>query len=139
MTAVNVNITIRSEADIVTARQAAREMAVEAGLAGSNIALLATAVSELARNILEYARSGSIDVHLVENNGKRGIEVVARDEGPGIANIEMAMRDGFSTSGGLGLGLPGTRRMMDEFEISSRQGAGTTVVAVKWIPQGSMR
>ena len=123
----------------MTARQAAREMALELGLRGSNVALVATAVSELARNIVQYARSGSIEVQTIERNGKRGIEVVARDHGPGIADVGEAMRDGFSTGGGLGLGLPGTRRMMDEFEITSRLGSGTTVITIKWVPPGELR
>jgi serine/threonine-protein kinase RsbT len=135
MTAVEVNIHIANEADIVTARQTSREIALEAGLAGSNVALVATAVSELARNIVQYARSGSIDVQLTKSEGRRGIKVVARDEGPGIADIHLAMQDGYSTGGGLGLGLPGTKRMMDEFELVSQPGVGTTVTAVKWVPR----
>jgi len=139
MTAVEVNIRIATEADIVTARQTAREIALQAGLAGSNVALVATAVSELARNIVQYAHSGSIAVQLVDRDGKRGIEVIAHDEGPGIADVAMAMQDGYSTGGGLGLGLPGTKRMMDEFELVSHLGAGTTVTTVKWVPLTRVR
>ncbi len=136
MTGVNVTIRIADEGDIVSARQAARKIAVDAGLVGSNVALVATAVSELARNIIEYARVGIIEVQLMEKQGRRGIRVIARDEGPGIADIELAMQDGYSTGGGLGLGLPGTRRMMDEFEIKSSPGKGTTVTTVKWVDPG---
>jgi serine/threonine-protein kinase RsbT len=126
-------VRITGEGDIVTARQTARSIATEAGLAGSSLALVATAVSELARNIVEYAGIGTIEVQLMEKNDRRGIRVIARDEGPGIADIELAMQDGYSTGGGLGLGLPGTRRMMDEFEIQSEPGKGTTVTAAKWV------
>lgn len=136
MTGVDVTIRISSKGDIVTARQTARRIATEAGLAGSNLALVATAVSELARNILEYANAGTIEVQLIEKDGRRGIQVIAKDEGPGIVNVEMAMQDGYSTGGGLGLGLPGTRRMMDEFEIESHPGKGTTVTVVKWVDKG---
>jgi serine/threonine-protein kinase RsbT len=96
------------------------------------MAVVATAISELARNIVRYAVRGEIILRLVQNNGKRGIEVVAADDGPGIADIGLAMQDGYSTSGGLGLGLPGTRRLMDDFEITSDFGKGTTVTVRRW-------
>jgi serine/threonine-protein kinase RsbT len=124
---------IGSEQDILIARQRGREMAIQAGLAGSELTLVATAISEIARNIVEYAGRGEIAFTLVENGPNRGIVVVARDEGPGIPNVAQAMEDGFSTSRSLGLGLPGARRLMDEFEIESETGRGTTVTMKKWI------
>jgi serine/threonine-protein kinase RsbT len=93
---------------------------------------VATAISELARNIVRYAVRGEIILRLVQNDGKKGIEVVANDDGPGIPDVGLAMQDGYSTSGGLGLGLPGTRRLMDDFEITSDFGKGTTVTVRRW-------
>lgn len=126
-----VHVEIQSDPDIVRARQAARDVAVRAGFTGSDLTLLATAVSEIARNIVRFADRGAMTVELL-GEPRPGIRVVARDVGPGIADVELAMRDGFSTDEGLGLGLPGARRLVDEFEISSEQGRGTTVVLTKW-------
>ncbi len=123
---------MRSDADVVIARQRGREIASLLGFSASDLALIATAISELARNIVLYAGSGEIEIGHVEQMERRGIEIVARDQGPGIRNIPQAMRDGFSTSGGLGLGLPGVKRLMDEFEIQSRPGRGTTVTVRRW-------
>lgn len=117
----------------MTARLEGRQLAAEAGFNGSDLTVIATAISEVARNIVEYARNGEILLSIVHDGNKRGLRVVARDDGPGIHNIEQAMQDGFSTGRGLGLGLPGTRRLMDEFVIKSRVGEGTTVTATKWI------
>ena len=129
----DVHITIDSGADIVTARQEGRRLAAEAGFSGTDLTIIATAISELARNIVEYARDGEIILALVGDGDRKGLRVVARDGGPGIANIELAMQDGYSTGRGLGLGLPGTRRLMDEFRISSKVGVATTVTAIKWL------
>lgn len=126
-------IAIGSGADIVTARLEGRQLAAEAGFNGSDLTVIATAISEVARNIVEYARNGEILLSIVHDGNKHGLRVVARDDGPGIPNIEQAMQDGFSTGRGLGLGLPGTRRLMDEFAIKSKVGEGTTVTATKWI------
>ena len=128
-----VHITIDSGADIVTARQEGRRLAAEAGFSGTDLTIIATAISELARNIVEYAHDGEIILDLVGDGDRKGLRVVARDGGPGIANIELAMQDGYSTGRGLGLGLPGTRRLMDEFRISSKVGVATTVTAIKWL------
>ena len=128
-----VHIRIRSGADIVAARLQGRQLAAEAGFSGTDQTIIATAISELARNIIEYARGGEIRLTLVGDSNRRGIRVEAHDDGPGIANIELAMQDGYSTGGGMGLGLPGTRRLMDEFVISSKVGEATTVIATKWI------
>ena len=126
-------IAIARDADIVVARQAGRELAGEAGLKGSDLTLVATAISEVARNIVVYAGRGEISLSIVEEGARRGISVVARDDGPGIADLESAMRDGYSTGGSLGLGLPGARRLMDEVEIVSKVGTGTTVTMRKWM------
>ena len=128
-----VHITIDSGADIVTARQEGRRLAAEAGFSGTDLTIIATAISELARNIVAYAHDGEIILALVGDVDRKGFRVVARDGGPGIANIELAMQDGYSTGRGLGLGLPGTRRLMDEFRISSKVGVATTVTAIKWL------
>ena len=125
-------VTIDSDQSIVLARQKGRALAVEAGFSPVDATLIATAISELARNILSYAQSGEVLMSRVTNSERIGIFVVARDQGPGIRDIHLAMRDGFSTSGSFGLGLPGVRRLMDEFEISSSPGQGTTVKVKKW-------
>jgi serine/threonine-protein kinase RsbT len=127
-----VRVAILRDADIVAARQCGREMAAGAGISGSDLTLIATAISEVARNILVYAHEGEILLSLEARDGRRGLQVVAADEGPGIADVELAMRDGFSTGHSLGLGLPGARRLMDEFEIVSAPGAGTKVTMRKW-------
>jgi len=129
---------IGSEHDILTARQRGRALAEEAGFSGSDFTVLATAISEIARNIVQYADHGEIVFSLVERDASRGLVVVARDQGPGISDVDMAMQDGYSTGRSLGLGLPGARRLMDEFDIQSRPGEGTTVTMTKWVPAASM-
>jgi len=121
---------IREEPDIVSARSAVRDLAAQLGFSNVYLTMIATAVSELARNILQYARTGEIRARVVQNCSVPGIEIVASDSGPGIADVEKALQDGYSTSGGLGIGLPGVRRLMDEFEISAA--SGTTVTARLW-------
>jgi serine/threonine-protein kinase RsbT len=125
-------VAIRSDTDIVVARHKSRELSGKLGFSYVDLTLIATAVSELARNIVLYGGVGEIQLRLVENGIKRGIVVVAEDHGRGIADITRALQDGYSTSGSLGLGLPGTRRLMDEFEIKSAPGKGTTVTVKKW-------
>lgn len=125
-------VSINSEADIVTARQEGRALAKELGLADTDQVAITTAISEVARNIVQHAREGEIILSVAERDGQSGIIVMARDRGPGIPNIERAMEDSYSTAGGLGLGLPGARRLMDEFQITSEVGKGTTVVMKKW-------
>jgi serine/threonine-protein kinase RsbT len=125
-------VVIVRDGDIVEARQKGRELAQEIGFYGSDLTLIATAISEIARNIVVYAQRGEISLSIAERNGRRGILVVAQDHGPGIPDIERAMRDGFSTGNSLGLGLPGARRLMDDFEISSTVGQGTTITMRKW-------
>jgi len=129
---VEVRVTVGADVDIVAARQKGRTLAAQCGLSSTDLAVVATAISELARNIVRYAVRGEIILRAVENGTKRGIEVVATDDGPGISDVPLALQDGYSTSGGLGLGLPGVRRLMDEFDIVSRFGKGTTVTVRKW-------
>ena len=127
-----VRVPIDRDVDIVSARQKGRELASQCGFPSTDLAVVATAISELARNIVRYAARGEIILRLVDDHGRRGVEVVAADDGPGIPDIGLAMQDGYSTSGSLGLGLPGVRRLMDEFEITSDFGKGTTVTVRKW-------
>jgi anti-sigma regulatory factor (Ser/Thr protein kinase) len=130
-----VRIPIEQDADIVVARQRARELAVRAGFTGTTPTLIATAVSEVARNIVRFAGRGEISVELVDDP-RPGLAVTARDTGPGIADVEQAMTDGYSTYHGLGLGLPGARRLMDEFAVVSEAGRGTTVTMAKYQQEG---
>jgi serine/threonine-protein kinase RsbT len=132
VTAGEIRVAINTDQDIVTARQKGRALATGLGFATGDATLIATAISELARNIVSYARRGEITLKIVDGPGRQGISVIASDDGPGIPDIRQAMRDGFSTSGSLGLGLPGVRRLMDEFEITSQPGRGTIVAVKKW-------
>ena len=126
-------ISIESEADVVTARQRARRLAIELDMTTTDQTLLATAISEVARNITAYAQRGEVLLEIVrDGRGRRGIRVVARDQGPGIEDVERALTDGYTTGGGLGLGLPGARRLVDEFDIETAIGVGTTVTLVMW-------
>lgn len=125
-------VPILSEADIVTARQTVREIARNLRFTPGDLTLMATAVSEVARNIVIYANSGEIFVKLLDQEARRGVLMVARDQGPGIADVELAMTDGYSTGRSLGLGLPGARRLVDDFKIESALGKGTTVEMKKW-------
>jgi serine/threonine-protein kinase RsbT len=132
-TAQEITVLIGSEFDIITARQSGRALASQLGCTSTDATMIATAISELARNILFYAGHGEILLAKVKEEGaKHGIVVVARDEGPGIADVPRAIAGGYSTSGGLGLGLSGVRRLMDEFEIASELGKGTTVTVRRW-------
>jgi serine/threonine-protein kinase RsbT len=126
-------VAISSATDIVVARQRGRELAARLGFSGSDQTVVATAISELARNILEYARTGRIEIGVTQRGSRLGVVVVALDAGPGIADISRAMQDGYSTGKGLGLGLPGVRRLMDEFAIVSAPGQGTSITVRKWL------
>jgi serine/threonine-protein kinase RsbT len=130
---VERHVPIRNELDIVMARKQVREEAWGAGLRGTAVESLATAVSELARNIVVHAGHGELVIRVVVVGGRRAIIVAACDGGPGIGDIDRAMQDGFSTQGSLGMGLPSARRLTDEFEIVSAAGAGTTVQVTTWI------
>jgi len=127
-----VRIPIRSDADVVTARKQGRELAAQAGFSATELTIIATAISEIARNIVMFAERGEITVCLVGENSRQGVTVVARDAGPGIPDLERALQDGYSGYGGMGLGLPGSRRLMDEFEVTSEVDRGTTVTMTKW-------
>jgi len=129
-------VPIRSEADVVNARQSGRELAAVIGFNTIDQALIATAISELARNILKYAGDGEVVVRHRSVLGREGIEVTAADHGPGIANLADAMIDGVSTSGGLGLGLPGAKRLMDEFHVQTGS-TGTTITCLKFMVAGA--
>jgi serine/threonine-protein kinase RsbT len=129
-----IRVPISSDQDIVGARQKGRTLAADLGFSSADATMIATAISELARNIVSYARRGEIRLHRIQNTARQGIMVVASDQGPGIRDVAQALRDGFSTSGSLGLGLPGVRRLMDEFDITTKPGLGTTVTVKKWRP-----
>ena len=120
------------DADVVTARKQGRELAAQAGFSATDLTIIATAISEIARNIVMFAERGEIIVSLVGENRRQGVTVVARDSGPGIADLDRALQDGYSGYGGMGLGLPGSRRLMDEFEVTSEVDRGTTVTMTKW-------
>ncbi len=123
---------IENELDIVAARRRAKEVAEELGFSTVDQVRIATAISELARNIVLYAKEGSIVVRALREGDRQGLEILVADNGPGIPNVELAMTDGYSTSGGLGAGLPGARRLMDTFRVDSQLGQGTKIVARKW-------
>ena len=126
-------VPIGHEADIVTARQKGRELAARGGFSRTEQTLIATAISEVARNIVEYAQRGEIVLSRIERDGRPGIMVIAQDTGPGISDIEIAMRDGYSTANSLGMGLPGAKRLMDEFVLLSTPGEGTMITMKKWV------
>jgi serine/threonine-protein kinase RsbT len=125
-------VPIRVDTDVLIARQEARNLASGLRFSQSELTLIATAISEVARNIVAYAGSGEIALRVVERGSRHGLRVIARDRGPGIADVEKAMQDGYSTSRGLGLGLPGSKRLMDEFNLVSEVGKGTEVTMIKW-------
>ena len=127
-----VRIPIQADADVVAARKQGRELAARAGFSATELTIIATAISEIARNIVMFAERGEIIVTLVGETSRQGVTVVARDSGPGISDLERALQDGYSGYGGMGLGLPGSRRLMDEFEITSEVDKGTTVTMTKW-------
>jgi serine/threonine-protein kinase RsbT len=127
-------VPIKREEDIIWSRQQGREVARELGFGMVDQSRIATAISELTRNILRFAGEGQCVIRPLSDNGRVGIEVVCEDNGPGIADIQAALRDGFSTSGGagMGIGLPGTRRLMDEMQIESAPSKGTKIVIRRW-------
>lgn len=129
-----IQVPINSDRDIVAARQKGRLLAVALGFSSGDATLIATAISELARNIVTYAKCGEIRLTAINGSARQGVRLVAQDRGPGISDIQQALRDGFSTSGSLGLGLPGVRRLVDDFEIVSEKNQGTTVTVHKWKP-----
>lgn len=136
--AEGICVAITSDRDIIIARQKGKELAARLGFSNTDLTLIATAISELARNIVVYAGNGEITLRASRQGEKKGIIVIARDEGPGISDITRALQDGFSTSRSLGLGLPGVRRLMDTFDLVSSAAEGTTVTIRKWtVSRGS--
>jgi serine/threonine-protein kinase RsbT len=132
MTTRSERLEIRSSDDVVRVRQLARTMALAAGLSLVDQTKIITAASELARNTLDYGGGGFVLAELVEAVGRRGLRLTFEDQGPGIANIDAALKDGFSTGKGMGLGLGGARRLSNEFSIHSKPGEGTKVVIARW-------
>lgn len=127
-----LRIAIGHESDIVAARKGGRTLGEGLGFSSGELTVIATAISEVARNIVVYAGQGEILLSIVRSGPLAGLQVVARDQGPGIPDLEKAMQDGYSTRGGLGLGLPGARRLMDDFAVESEVGKGTRVTMTKW-------
>lgn len=127
-----MSISITEQSDIVTARGKGRSLSTELGFSKTDGTLVATAISEIARNIIVHAGSGEVVLSTTSEDTRCGIRVVTRDAGPGIRDVSLAMQDGYSSKGAPGLGLPGARRLMDEFEISTGVGRGTTVTMTKW-------
>ena len=126
-------IKVSEEVDVAKATFEGKLLAWTAGFKETGQYMIATAISELARNIFIYALRGEIIIKIIEKNNKKGIEIIAQDEGSGIKDIGQAMKDNFSTSNGLGLGLPGVKRIMDEFVIDTKAGVGTKITVRKWI------
>ncbi|MBE1555201.1 anti-sigma regulatory factor [Sporosarcina limicola] len=127
------SVDIYTEWDIVAARQLGRNEAKKTGFGTVDQARITTAISELARNIYLYAGKGKIEIERFSENGLYGITIIASDEGPGIPDIRKVMEDGFSTSGGLGAGMPGVKRLMDEFKVHTESGVGTNITITKWL------
>jgi len=126
---------IRSTIDIVTARQCSRAVATALGFSGADVTLIAAAISEVARNIVDHANEGEVTIQVVVKEGRRGMHIVASDRGPGIPDVAQVMKYGHSTRRGIGMGLPGAKWLVDEFEIQSVVGRGTTITMTKWMPQ----
>src|SRR2546428_190773 len=131
-----MHVPITSASDIVTARQQGRTMALELGFEGAEVTLIAAAISEVSRNIVEYAKRGEVVLQIQNHGTRQGLCVVARDQGPGIPDVAQAMQYGYSSRKGLGVGLPGAKLLMDEFEIVSKVGQGTTITMKKWLSKG---
>jgi serine/threonine-protein kinase RsbT len=129
---VRVRVTIASEADIAIAGEHGRRLASRLDFLPSDVTVIVAAIAEVARNVLSHGASGDLLLHLIQKRGRLGVSIVARDRGPGIADVPGALRDGASTAGGLGLGLASARRLMDEFQLRSEVGRGTTVSMRKW-------
>jgi serine/threonine-protein kinase RsbT len=123
---------VQTAEDVVSIRQAVRQRAVELGFNLVDQTKIVTAASELARNTVQYGGGGQVTIEGIESLGRRGLRLTFADNGPGIADLEMAMRDGYTTGGGLGLGLSGARRLSNEFQIESQPGQGTRVVIIRW-------
>jgi serine/threonine-protein kinase RsbT len=133
---IEIRVAVRRDVDIVLACQKGRTLAEQLGMPGNDQVVVVIAISEVARNIIDHADHGEIVLSAPGQNGRRGISIVAHDEGPGILDVERALQDGYSTGGGLGLGLAGAKRLMDEFQVLSQPGKGTTIAMKKWSRDG---
>ncbi len=134
MVAGEVVVAINNPDDIVDARKAGHQLALDLGFSLTDVTMIATAISEVARNITSYAGHGAVRVAVADREGRKALIIRAEDEGPGIADVERAMEDGYSTGRGLGLGLPGSRRLMDRMIVESEVGRGTAIEMWKWVP-----
>ncbi|GFG99224.1 anti-sigma regulatory factor [Mycobacterium timonense] len=132
--AVDIVVAIDNPDDIVDARKAGHQLALDLGFSLTDVTMIATAISEIARNITSYAGRGSVRVGVADRDGRKALVVRAEDQGPGIVDIERAMEDGYSTGRGLGMGLPGARRLMDRLVVESTVGQGTAIEMWKWVP-----
>lgn len=130
----DIVVDIHSSDDIVAARKAGHQLALDLGFSLTDVTMIATAISEIARNITSYAGRGAVRITVADREGRRALVVRAEDDGPGIADIERAMEDGYSTGRGLGMGLPGARRLMDRLVVDSKLGRGTVIEMWKWVP-----
>ena len=130
----DIVVNIDNPDDIVEARKAGHELALDLGFTLTDVTMIATAISEIARNITSYAGRGAVRVAVEDREGRKALVIRAEDDGPGIADIERAMEDGYSTGRGLGLGLPGARRLMDRLVVESARGRGTVIEMWKWVP-----
>ncbi len=130
----DIVVNIQNSDDIVAARKAGHQLALDLGFSLTDVTMIATAISEIARNITSYAGRGVVRVTVADRDGRKALVVRAEDYGPGIADIDRAMEDGYTTGRGLGLGLPGARRLMDRLVVDSTLGRGTAVEMWKWVP-----
>ena len=128
-----IRVPIEREEDVVVARQKGRELAAAAGFSVTDRTIIALAISEIARNIVSYAYRGKLTLRQLDDGIRTGILIIAEDEGPGIADIELALRDGYSAAKSLGVGLPGTKRILDEFALTSTPGKGTKITMTRWL------
>lgn len=128
----NTSVRVGASEDIVRMRSAVRQAAVAQGLSLVDQTKIVTAASELARNALDYGGGGTVDIELVQNGARPGVRLTFVDQGPGITDVEQALKDGYTTGGGLGLGLGGAKRLSNEFSIVSQPGAGTRIVITRW-------
>jgi serine/threonine-protein kinase RsbT len=134
MVAGDIVVGIYNSDDIVAARKAGHQLALDLGFSLTDVTMIATAISEIARNITSYAGRGAVLITVADRDGRKALVVRAEDDGPGIVDIERAMEDGYSTGRGLGMGLPGARRLMDRLIVDSALGRGTVVEMWKWVP-----
>jgi serine/threonine-protein kinase RsbT len=132
MDATRVTLPLRASEDVVRMRQAVRERAVQQGLSLVDQTKLVTAASELGRNVIDHAGGGEVTISTELNGAQRGVRLIFVDQGPGIADVQLALRDGYSTGSGLGLGLGGAKRLCNEFAIESQPGAGTRITVARW-------